>query len=406
MKEIEYGPYPLSITNGLDFYKPTMSQLAYEKTPKTEVTFTFKNRGKQRLLDYISLSDLQEKFDLIRQNGWNKDELEYLNSLNDDEGNNLFSDDYTTYLADGELPVVKVSYDESNDDLEIHTTGDWPLVTFWETVIMSEVNESYFENFMIKNHLDPFNIYEEGDKRLSSKISFLQQNPDIKFADFGSRRHFSFRWQKHVIERLLEECPENFIGTSNVGLAKKFGIKPIGTFAHEMPMIYSAVAENNHENIRLSHGKMLDDWYEKYGKKLSVALTDTFTTDFFFEDFGEERAILWNGLRQDSGDPIEFGKKAIRFYENHGIDPATKTIVFSDGLSIEDIEKIYNYFKGHFKMIFGWGTSLTNDMGIKPLNIVMKATSVDGTGTVKLSDVDGKHTGSLENIERYRNEFL
>jgi nicotinate phosphoribosyltransferase len=136
-----------------------------------------------------------------------------------------------------------------------------------------------------------------------------------------------------------------------------------------------------------------------------LRLTDTFGSDFFFADFGDERAAAWRALRHDSGDPVKFGEKVISFYEQHGIDPKTKTIVFSDGLDIETIVQLYEHFNDRVGVVFGWGTTLTNDLGLPALNIVMKATEVNGTSTVKLSDVQTKHTGNPNMIERYTNEF-
>jgi len=398
------------ITAGLDFYKPTMSQVQFEQHRDAEVTFTFKNRGQQRLADYVGVEQLQARLDSLQQNGWASDELEFLASLRDTNGQPRFSTDFLDYLSSHDLPPVEVSLNETTNDLAIQTTGDWPMVTFWETVIMSEVNEIYFVNYLRQNNLDIEAIYAEGERRLNEKIAVLQANPDIKFSDFGTRRHFSLRWQKYVNERLMRECPNNFMGTSNVALAQSLEVKPIGTFAHEMPMVYAGIAQAMGKDIRASHHEMLEDWFDRYGEDLSTALTDTFTSEFFFSDFTPEQATKWRSLRHDSGDPIEFGERAIKFYEEDGIDPTTKTIVFSDGLDINEILKLHEYFKGRINMVFGWGTTLTNDLGIKALNVVMKATHVKlPTGQeadlVKLSDNVGKHTGPQTLVDEYQQTF-
>lgn len=393
------------ITAGLDYYKPTMSQLAYEKERDAEVTFTFKNRGEQRLVDYVDLSDLQRRFDHIQETGFSEDELKFLAEQTQANGDPVFSQDYLDYVRTTELPKVWVTFDEEAQDIAIETTGDFPVVTFWETVIMSEVNEAYFEGYMKAHSLNAFEAYDEGDRRLTDKINILRQNPTIKFADFGTRRHFSLRWQKHVLQRLQNECPENLLGTSNVGLAHTLNEKPIGTFAHEMPMVYAGLADSRGQNIRQSHNRFLQDWYELYGENLTTALTDTFGTEFFFADFTPEQAKTWKALRHDSGDPFEFGERVIEFYENLGIDPTTKTIVFSDGLDIDTIVALHTQFQGRIGNIYGWGTTLMNDLGMKPLNIVMKATHVNGTNTVKLSDNEGKHTGPEHKIKLYKQIF-
>jgi len=382
-----------------------MSQFVHEMEPGAEVTFSFKNRGEQRLLDYVDIDDLKARFDRIIETGFNQSELDYLSGLTNSAGESVFSDNYLEHLKTSALPPVKINIED--DDIAIQTTGEWSLVTFWETIIMSELNEAYFEGIVAQHGLDIFEVYNEGERRLSEKIAILQANPDIKIADFGTRRHFSHRWQAYVVERLINECPDNFLGTSNVALAQKYGVKPIGTFAHELPMAYGGLAEQRLglENVIHSHNQLLDDWYNFYGQDLSIALTDTFTTDFFFADFTPEQAKNWRGLRQDSGDPIEFGEKAIGFYKANNIDPTTKTIVFSDGLDIDEIVRLNEHFKDRVNVVFGWGTTLTNDLGLKPLNIVMKATEVNGTSTVKLSDNPGKHTGPADKVAQYQTIF-
>ncbi len=396
------------ITAGLDFYKPTMSQLAYDKQPETEVTFTFKNRGSQNLLEYVEPEVIGSRLEQIRQNSFSDDEISFLGDIRNSANEPMFSENFLQSLSENELP--KVSIEIKDNDLAFSTTGEWSMVTFWETVLMSEVNEIYFENYIKANGIDVMKLYDEGEKRLNEKINIFRDNPDIKFSDFGTRRHFSLRWQKYVVERLKDECPDNFLGTSNVALSKLLGTKPVGTFAHEMPMVYAGMADAKGKDIRKSHGKFLNDWYEQYGNDLSIALTDTFGTEFFFSDFTEEQADKWRALRQDSGDPIEFGEKAIEFYENNNVNPKQKTIVFSDGLDIDQIVKLHDYFKGKINVVFGWGTTLTNDLGVKTLNIVMKATHVkldDGreADLVKLSDNEGKHTGPLGKIALYQEVF-
>lgn len=401
---IQYGPVQGegTLSSGVDFYKPTMSQVAFEKHKDAEVAFTFKNRGKNRLVDYVDAAELQARLDTRRQ-GWSAEELAYLASLTHQDGEAIFSAEYLDYLADNPLPNVDVILDEDGD-IAIDSTGAWPMVTFWETVVMSEMNELYFEGMMREEGIDIFEVYDEGNRRLNKKIETLKSRPDIKFADFGTRRRFSYKWQNHVIERLLDECPENFVGTSNVYLANKFDVPPIGTFAHEMPMVYAALADRDGKNPLRGHNQMLRDWVEVYDNNLSVALTDTFGSEYFFTDFTLEQAAHWKSLRHDSGDPVAFGNRVIEFYNQYGIDPMDKTIVFSDGLDIDTIVMLADTFKGRINVVFGWGTTLTNDLGLKANNVVMKATMADGVWTVKLSDDAGKHTGPEEYVQRYQEQ--
>jgi nicotinate phosphoribosyltransferase len=410
---VPYGPLRESgeLTAGLDYYKPTMSQLAFEQEPDAEVTFTFKNRGEQRLLDHVDPIGLQERFDQLRERRFNQRELGFFAAITSSEGERVFSDDYLEYLQTNELPRVKVLYDDELNDIAIESTGPWALTTFWETIVMSEVNEAYFEGYMLGHGLNPLEVYEEGDRRLTEKIEMLKEHPEIQFVDFGTRRHFSLRWQMHVVDRLMQECPENFAGTSNVGLAKHFDTQPIGTYAHEMPMGYAGLADARGEDIRGSHNTFLQAWYRRYGKDYAVALPDTFTSDFFFADFTPEQAENWRGARHDSGDPIDFGEQLISFYEQNYVDPTTKTLTFSDGLDLDTILKLQEHFEGRIKLVYGWGTTLTNDLGVPALNIVMKLThikTVEGyeADTVKLSDNPGKHTGPEALVHTYANEYF
>lgn len=388
------------LTRGLDYYKATMGQLEYQQYPDARVTFTLKNRAEAKLSEFVTPSELQTRLDNLRS-GWQPDELAYLASLQNQDGTAQFSEGYLDFLANNTLPSVEVKLDE-HGEIAVSSTGAWPLVTFWETVVMSELNELYFARKCAAEGTSLAALYEEGDRRLSEKIAKLRERPDILFSDFGTRRRFSYEWQKHVITRLATELPDNFVGTSNIYLAHELGLKPIGTFAHELPMVYAALADAAGENPLDGHNRVLQDWQELYKGDLSTALTDTFTTDFFFADLTSEQVRDWKALRHDSGDPFAFGERAIDFYEQHGIDPLEKTIVFSDGLDVDMIIQLADHFKGRINLLFGWGTTLTNDLGVKPNNFVMKATRVNDTATVKLSDSKGKHTGTPEKIALYK----
>ena len=392
------------ISRGLDYYKATMGQLEYTKHLDAEVTFELKNRSSDRLAEFVDPSELHDKLDTLRD-GWQPDEIAYLAGLHNQDGSAQFTEDYLDFLADNPLPPVTVSLDEGNNDIAVSATGAWPLVTFWETVVMSELNELYFANKLKAEGRSLEELYAEGDRRLTEKINILRDRPDIKFSDFGTRRRFSYEWHRHVIERLANELPDNFIGTSNIYLANKLGLPPIGTFAHELPMVYAALADQAGEKPLGSHNQVFQDWDVLYRGDLSTALTDTFTSEFFFSDFTPAQARRWKALRHDSGDPVEFGERVIQFYERLDINPREKTIVFSDGLDIATIVKLADHFKGRIGTMFGWGTTLTNDLGVKANNFVMKATIVNSFPTVKLSDVLGKHTGPPEKIVLYETEL-
>ena len=390
------------LSDGLDYYKLTMGQVALDRHPTAEVTFTMKNRGGDfPLSQYVDVDELKARLEDIREQGFSPEEIAYYAGLKTQDGGTRFDEEYLTYLADLELSEVDISIDEQTRDLSISSTGPWANVSLWETVVMSEVNEQYYKNLLVEQNLTQEEVWETGDARLTEKIAILKDRPDILFADFGTRRRFSAEWQDHVIQRLTNELPENFIGTSNPWFAYKHNLTPIGTYAHEMPMVYAALADIQNQNPLDGHHTMMTDWYDRYNDDLSTALTDTFTSEFFFSDFTTQQAEQWKGLRHDSGDPVEFGEKAIAFYEAEGVDPKTKTLVFSDGLTIDTIVKLADHFKDKINIIFGWGTTLMNDMGLRANNFVMKATNVDGVDTVKLSDNEGKHTGPQKQVDRY-----
>lgn len=408
METLTQGPMieQTMITAGMDYYKPTMSQLQFEKHADKEVTFTFMNRGTQRLADYVTPEDLQSRFNQIRTIGWQEHELAFLGELKRTDETAVFSADFLEYLATSEMPEVTVCMDNERDDIAVEATGAWPLVTFWETIVMNEISEMYFANYVRTEGIDVEALYAQGDKNIDQWVAYLQANPDVKASEFGTRRRFSLRWQKHITERLADECPENLIGTSNVGLANTMNLRPVGTFAHEMPMVYAGIADAESGDIRASHNHMLRDWETQYGPELLTALSDTFTTDFFFEDFDKGQAQRWNGLRHDSGDPLKFAEKTINFYRQHDIDPRIKTIMFSDALDVNKVATIHAAVKGRINDRYGIGTNWTNNLGLKALNVVMKATHVqlpDGSeaDTVKLSDTPGKHTGPEALVRRY-----
>lgn len=390
------------LSDQLDLYKPTMSAFQSEHHPEAQVTFSLNNRTEVPLGEYNVLAALTSRLEVVRQ-GFKPEEIDYFTELKDSAGNPLFTANNIEFFRNLTLPPVFVR-PKDNGDLHIESTGNWAEVSLWETVILSELNETYFaaqfeEDKQLQAALD------EGDRRLTEKIQILNKRPDIKITDFGTRRRFSRAWHEHVVERLATEAPDNLVGTSNVWFARKFGLKPIGTYAHEMPMVYAGLSDQTPHGLRQSHGEFMDQWYSRYGFDLSIALTDTFGSDFFFEDFTEEQAQAWRGLRHDSGDPFVFAKQAIDFYQKRGIDPSTKQLIFSDGLDIETIVSLQDSFAEQIQIGFGWGTNLTNDLGEKALSIVMKAVNVNGIPTVKLSDNLAKAMGPTEYVDRYRQAF-
>ncbi|MBI5742589.1 MAG: nicotinate phosphoribosyltransferase [Candidatus Niyogibacteria bacterium] len=383
----------------LDFYKLTMGQAVFKLYPKVVVKYAFKNRTKKvRLGEHIREADLRAELDYVRTLRFTEEELDYLRKLRI-LGERVFAEDYLRFLGALRLPDYDLRLDRGEIVLEF--PGLWSEAIYWETIALAIANELYYRSTTRKRG----RLYGAGMVRLDAKIRVLREHPEITFLEFGTRRRFSGKWQHNVTETLASELPRQMIGTSNVLLAKQLEIAPKGTVAHEWFMVIAGIFGQYNDLLHFSHYQALDDWWHFYGAKLSIALTDTFGTRFFFESMDLKQAERWTGLRQDSGDPFVFGESAIKFYEKHGIDPREKLIVFSDGLDVDLVVKLHEHFKGRIKTTFGWGTNLTNDLGPEPLSLVIKAVEAEGRGLVKLSDNLAKATGRPEDVERYKRVF-
>lgn len=380
----------------IDFYKLTMCQFAWKHYSDVKIEYKFFNRNLNiKLGEIINIDVLKMEIENVRKLKFQEDELDYISSLN------IFENDFIDFLKDLELPPVNIEKNDKNN-LNITTVGYWKEAILWETIILSLINELYY----ISKYQDLYKLIEAGTNKNFIKYKELSES-DILFADFGTRRRFSSQWQKDVVG--IMKSLKGFVGTSNVKLAKDLNLDPIGTNAHELYMI---IAGLNVDDLRGSWKKVLNMWYDMYGEDLSVVLTDTWGSEQFFNDFDLELAKKWKGVRHDSGDPFIFGDKVIEFYKEKDIEPKEKTIIFSDGLNLEMIKKLEEYFKGRINIAYGWGTGLTNDMNGDTLSIVMKAFKVISNGDklinnylVKLSDDNGKHMGRKEDIEFYKKEF-
>ncbi len=379
----------------LDFYKLTMAQLVWSKHPAARVTYAFKNRTKKvRLADIVSEADLRRELDHVRTLRFAQAELDWLRKQG------MFEPGFLERLEGLKLPPYELAVEDGQFRIEV--TGRWLEAIWWETLILSIVNELYYRAVIGQSGADRHAVRAEGKLRLERKLRLLRDEaPLARIIEFGTRRRFSRDWQEEAIRTVLEICPDQLLGTSNVRLARKFGLKPIGTFAHELYMVYSGIYHRDDDDIRRSHNRVIRDWWEMYGGPLSIALTDTYGSDFFFRDFTRDQAEGWRGLRQDSGDPVAFGERTIGFYRDRFIDPKGKVIVFSDGLDEKAIIALHQRFAGRIGLAFGWGTNLTNDLGFAPLSLVVKVTRSCGHPTVKLSDTLAKAMGPAEEVERY-----
>ena len=320
-------------------------------------------------------------------------------------GGALFAEDYLKFFKNLQMPGYKLK--KLDGQFAIEFEGPWASAIYWETLALSAMNELYYKALtknLSKEEVQGF--YLEGDRRLEEKIKLLNDNPGTKFIEFGTRRRFSQAWQEHVVDKMKQGLEYNqMIGTSNVYLAMNNGIRPSGTQAHETFMIMSGIMHGSDDEIRASHNQVLKEWWDEYGNDLSIALTDTYGSEFFFKDMTQEQAKKWKGLRQDSGNPVAFANKQIQFYQEKGIDPKTKLFVPSDGLEAKTIIGLTNEFGRRIPTVAGWGTSLTNDLGLKSLSLVVKAVESNGYGTVKLSDNPAKTMGKPEDVARFMRIF-
>lgn len=401
-----------------DFYKFTMGQLIWRKYRGVETTFSFRNRtAKARLGRVLDVSELREQLDHARSLMFTNSELHYLRGTNEYQ-DRMFDEGYLEFLRSLRLPDYDLEI--RGDDLVLEFTGSWAEVTYWETIALSIVNETYYRTLL--RGLSKFEreaIHAEGVHRLRDKIRILRDRPDIIFSDFGTRRRFSSAWQHYIDETLRDELNRGefqgqFLGTSNTYAAMTTGVVPMGTAAHELPMIIAGMLDPGDPDpawLRRAQRQVIDDWWEQYGWGLSIFLPDTFGTDFFFTVVTEDDLRRWKGVRWDSGDLFEFGERVIRAYEVAHVDPREKMLVPSDALDLPVILEAQARFGARMRVSYGWGTGLTNDLldnvmvgdrWFGPMSLVVKPTRANGRGLVKLSDNPAKATGDPKDIERYK----
>ena len=381
-----------------------MGQFVFHRYPNVPVKYAFTNRTKSvSLADVIDEKDLRRELDFVQQLKPTKEEINYLRSLKNN-GEQLCKEDYLNFLGEVQLPNYSLKKEDGNFQLEFE--GPWKTAIYWETMALSVMNELYYQSLMKEMNPEQIeNIYTTGKRNLEEKIKILQENPEVVFMEFGTRRRFSRDWQEYVVRRFKEAVPNQITGTSNVSLAMKTGLAPRGTMAHELFMIMSGIMHGSDDEIRASHNQVLREWWDEYGYDLSIALTDTYGSEFFFNDFSKKQAEDWKGLRQDSGVPGYFLKKQLQFYGDRNIDSRKKIFAPSDGLELGKILLLHNQSRGKIIQLPGWGTNATNDMGLKTLSMVVKAVESCGYGTVKLSDNPAKTMGKREDVKRFMKIF-
>ncbi|MBQ3969016.1 MAG: nicotinate phosphoribosyltransferase [Clostridia bacterium] len=360
-----------------DLYKFNMDQVIFHKHTDLCGEYYFKCRNKDVVFTPEMLDEINAQIDHLCSLRFTREELDYLRSIR------FIKNDYVEFLRLWR-PVreyVTTSLSESGE-LGIVVSGPLFSAMQFEIYLLEIVNEVYF-----RMKYDYEKLRESAEKKLDEKIkAFNSGKYTFSFAEFGCRRRLSLEWEDVVVKRLAAET-DKCVGTSNVYLAKKYNLTPIGTYAHEFVQMYQGI-----DSIPLAYTNhyAMKDWYDEYDGDNGTALTDTITTDLFLLDFNRSMVNNYSGVRHDSGDPFEWGEKIITHYKKYGVDPKTKLLLFSDSLDFDRSQKLFDYFKDRTKVSFGIGTFCSNDTCEKALNIVIKLQYVNGRPVAKLSDDPGK----------------
>lgn len=365
-----------------DLYKFSMGQAIYHKFSDYKTTWDFKCRNEDVYFTEEMVEEIKEQVNHYCTLRFKEDELAYLDKIKWLKGS------YVDFLRLWQPRYEDFTIEHEGDrGLKIVTKGTWLNTSMYEIATLAIVNEVYF-----RMQYDYDTLYASAVRRLEEKIDRLKKGEYRlgAFSEFGMRRRLSGQFQDLAVKRLCEEkYPDSVcVGTSNVYLARKYNVTPVGTMAHEFIM---CVGQGNHKyNPAYSNHFALNEWVDEFGIKNGTALTDTITTECFLRDFDERLATLFSGVRHDSGDPYKWGDRIIEHYRQLGIDPLTKTLLFSDSLNFEKATKIRDYFTGKAKVAFGIGTFIANDTDVPPLNIVIKPALCNGVDVAKISDAQGK----------------
>ena len=371
-----------------DLYKFNMDQVIFHKHTNLSGEYYFRCRNEGVVFTREMFDEINAQIDHLCKLRFKKNELEYLRSIR------FLKNDYVEFLRLWHPLRDYVTVSRSAEgELNIVINGPLFSAMQFEIYLLEIVNEVYF-----RMAYDYDVLLASAEEKLTKKIKeFNDGKYTFKFAEFGCRRRLSREWQDVVIQRFVNET-KNCVGTSNVYLAMKHNVTPIGTYAHEFVQMYQGI-----DSIPLAYTNhyAMQDWYNEYQGDNGTALTDTITTDLFLMDFNRAMVNNYTGVRHDSGDPFEWGEKIIAHYKKYGVDPKTKLLLFSDSLDFDRAQALYDYFKDKAKVSFGIGTFCCNDTCVDPLNIVIKLQYVNGRPVAKLSDVPGKEMCRDENYMKY-----
>ncbi len=393
-----------------DFYKLLMCQSVFRNKPQTEVVFSLINRSNHiPLANLIDEGELREQLDHIRTLSLSRGESTFLRGNTFYGKRQMFRSDFMEWFENFQLPPYHL--ERKGDQYELTFEGQWHEVMMWEIPALAVLME--LRSRAVLNNMRRFELqvlYARAMTRVWEKIDQLRSVDGLGIADFGTRRRHSFLWQDWCVQAMIEGLGSSFTGTSNCLIAMRREVEAIGTNAHELPMVYSALAEDDEALARAPYD-VLSDWHEEHDGNLRIILPDTYGTKGFL-DRAPDWLAGWTGIRVDSGDPAAGAEIAIAWWKSRGEDPLDKRVIFSDGLDVDKIRELQAQFAHRTNVSFGWGTLLTNDFRglvpgdkLAPFSLVCKAVSANGRPTVKLSDNPEKAMGPKEEIERYRRVF-
>ncbi|ATD66903.1 nicotinate phosphoribosyltransferase [Luteimonas chenhongjianii] len=361
-----------------DLYKFTMMQAVLHQHPGAVVQYRFKCRTPGiDLARYID--EIDAEIDALCALRFTADELAYVRALRFIKPD--FADFLGLFYLDRKYIVLRPSRDVPGE-IELEITGPWLHTILFEVPLLAIINEVWFRNTTQPD-------FGEGVRRLQAKAALLRDVPgyeECRIADYGTRRRYSLHWHGHMLPLLHDALGDQFVGTSNVHFARLYGMTPHGTMAHEYLQAFQALGPR----LRDSQVAALESWAHEYRGDLGIALSDVVGLDAFLRDFDMYFCKLFDGVRHDSGDPFVWGDRMLEHFARNRVDPASKILVFSDGLDIDKVKRLHAYFRGRCKLAFGVGTHLTNDLGPTPLNIVIKMVRCNGQPVAKLSDSPGK----------------
>ncbi len=393
-----------------DFYKLLMAQTIFRRHANDRVTFGIINRSTRvPLARLIDVGELKEQLDHIRTLSLSRGESTWLRGNMFYGKRQMFSPEFIQWLEGFRFPAYTL--ERVGDQYELLFEGTWLETTMWEIPALAVIMELHSR--AVLKGLGKFELevlYARAMTRVWEKIQRLKQLPNLAIADFGTRRRHGFLWQDWCVQAMIEGLGNSFLGTSNCVIAMRREVEAVGTNAHELPMVYAALA-NTEQELKEAPYRVLADWQEDYEGNLRIILPDTFGSAGFLQA-APDWVTQWTGIRIDSGDPIEGGEAAIAWWKSRGQDPKEKLAIFSDGLDVDEIERLHQHFYGRLRIGFGWGTLLTNDFRglgpdgrLDPFSIVCKVLTANGRPAVKLSDNPLKAIGPPEEIERYRRVF-